>query len=428
MSWEITDIMLEILAAGVQFYAIKRFIDIFLSKEECRCKHTLLLYVFACFWTCGIYRLFGSPVWNIIANLAAIFLLILPYKVKLSRKLLLTFMIYAVGGLVDSIVAILFAKYTAGVPVDQIYACITSLVILFIAIVLERTISAEKDIHLPIFYRIALGLVPVISIGCIYYVDVTATNLKMVIVIVAVSILFINILIFYLYNSLMQFYSVSIEKKMMEQMVEVYANQLDLVRESEDRVKALRHDMKHHIIELQSMLNESESQKVYSYLTDMEKFMLNPKEHVSTGNKEIDGVLNYLLQNAEQVLENMDIKISIPEGIYWKDFNVCVILGNLVDNAIRAAGKSEEKYLKLDIQTKKGILLIYIENSYSGEIAKAETKFKTSQKDFAIHGIGLENVKKIIERNGGEMKIDYRNNRFKVKVLLYLSNTLSDTK
>ena len=76
MSWEITDIMLEILAAGVQFYAIKRFIDIFLSKEECRCKHTLLLYVFACFWTCGIYRLFGSPVWNIIANLAAIFLLI----------------------------------------------------------------------------------------------------------------------------------------------------------------------------------------------------------------------------------------------------------------------------------------------------------------------------------------------------------------
>ena len=72
--------------------------------------------------------------------------------------------------------------------------------------------------------------------------------------------------------------------------------------------------------------------------------------------------------------------------------------------------------------------MIYIENSYSGEIAKAETKFKTSQKDFAIHGIGLENVKKIVERNGGEMKIDYRNNRFKVKVLLYLSNTLSDTK
>ena len=46
----------------------------------------------------------------------------------------------------------------------------------------------------------------------------------------------------------------------------------------------------------------------------------------------------------------------------------------------------------------------------------------------AIHGIGLGNVKKIVERNGGEMKIDYTNNRFKVKVLLYLSNTLSDTK
>ena len=40
----------------------------------------------------------------------------------------------------------------------------------------------------------------------------------------------------------------------------------------------------------------------------------------------------------------------------------------------------------------------------------------------AVHGIGLENVKKMVEANGGEISINYENNRFKVEVLLYLSN------
>ena len=203
-------------------------------------------------------------------------------------------------------------------------------------------------------------------------------------------------------------------------MVEVYAYQLNLVQESQERVNALRHDMKHHIIELSSMVRENP--EAMQYLLEMRKFMLNPKECVATGNKEIDGVLNYLLQNVDKELEHVDIKLNIPENASWIDFNVCVILGNLVDNAIREARKSEEKYLKIKIDSKKGIMLINVENSYSGEINEKDNKFKTSQKDSAIHGVGLENVKKIVELNGGEMSIDYEKNYFKVQVLLYLSN------
>jgi two-component system sensor histidine kinase AgrC len=209
---------------------------------------------------------------------------------------------------------------------------------------------------------------------------------------------------------------------MLEQMVEVYSYQLDVARESQKQVNSLRHDMKHHIIELQSMLKNTNNPEIIKYLQDMEKFMLNPKEYVSTGNKEIDGVLNYLLRNAEQVLKDVDIKIRVPEKIYWNDFNICAILGNLVDNAVREASKSEEKYLKIDIQTKKGIMLIHVKNSYSGRIIETGNKIQTSQKEVAIHGIGLENVKKIVKSNDGEIEIGYTENYFEVKILLYLSN------
>ena len=193
----LNNILLEILATGVRFYAIKCFIDIFLSKDEYQCKYTWVLYVIACLWTSIIYEIFKMPVLNIISNLTAIFLLVCPYKVKMSRKLLITVMIYAVNVLVDSIVVLSFTKYTVGDSVNQIYECITSLVILIIAIALERTIPIEKDIYLPVVYRISLGAVPVISIGCLYYMVITGTKLKMTVVVVAACILFINILIFY---------------------------------------------------------------------------------------------------------------------------------------------------------------------------------------------------------------------------------------
>ena len=67
-----------------------------------------------------------------------------------------------------------------------------------------------------------------------------------------------------------------------------------------------------------------------------------------------------------------------------------MILGNLVDNAIREASKSTEKYLSINVRVKKDILFILVENSYIGTIVKEENKFKTSQKDTSIHGIGLE--------------------------------------
>ncbi len=418
MNLGMTNTILGVLANAVRFYAIKRDIDIFLKKEECGWKNIWILYCVACCWTSFIYELFKSPTWNVLANLSGLMLVIFPYKVKLSRKFLLIFMIYIVNVLADSIVVLSFTKYVIGEPINQVYGCITSLVILLIAYILEKTISIEHDKELPVLYRIVLGLVPVISIVYIYCMGMTASVPQIILFVVSAGTLFINILIFYLYDSLVKFYSECIEKKIFEQMVEVYEYQLNLVQESQEQVNALRHDMKHHIIELSALANENP--QVIQYLQEMRKFMLNPKECVATGNKEIDSILNYLLQDVDKELNRADIKLNIPKNADWIDFNVCVVLGNLVDNAVRESKKSEKKYLDIKITLKKGIMLIDIVNSYSGEIVEKDHRFKTSQKDFAIHGVGIENVKKIVELNGGEMSIDYEKDFFKVKVLLYL--------
>ena len=210
-------------------------------------------------------------------------------------------------------------------------------------------------------------------------------------------------------------------EQVFKQMLEVYSYQLDVARESEERVKALRHDIKHHIIELSAMAKKNNNNDMIKYLSSMKEFMLNPKEYSTTGNREIDGVLNYMLQKANSTLNQVDVQINIPEDLYFNNFNICVILGNLVDNAVREASKSEEKLLTIKMQIKQEVLLIFIENSYSGKILEKQNGLQTTQTELAIHGIGLENVKKVVLANGGEIKTDYTSDRFCVQVLLYMS-------
>lgn len=421
MSLEMYNCIVALLANALRFYALKHFVGIFVQKEACKWKHIFVLYAIGWGWTSVISLRFSSPAMNIISNVASFFLIFLPYRIKTTKKCLAVFTIYVINALVDSVVILSLTKYTVGQPVNQVYECITSLILLLIAIIIQRTTESEKEITLPVLNMIALLMVPVVSIVYIYYLIIIAHERKEVVVFASLMFLFINILIFYLYHSLLKFYSARMNEQVFKQILEVYSYQLDIARESEERVRALRHDIKHHIIELSAMAKKNNDNNMLKYLENMKEFMLNPKEYSTTGNQEIDGVLNYILQKANKTLKHVDVQINIPKNLYLNNFNICVILGNLVDNAVREAGKSDEKSLTIKMQVKQEVLIIFIENSYSGEIVEKKNRLQTTQKELAIHGIGLENVKKVVINNGGEIKIDYTSNKFCVQVLLYMS-------
>ncbi|HJA94724.1 MAG TPA: GHKL domain-containing protein [Candidatus Eisenbergiella merdipullorum] len=422
MSLEIYNSIIALLANALRFYALRHFVCIFAPKETCRWKYVFPLYLAG--WGCtslvGLW--FSSPAMNIMANVASLFIIFLPYPLKRARKCLAVFIIYVINALVDSVVILSLSTYVAGESVNQVYECITSFLLLFIAMILERTARTEEETELPLSNMAALLMVPVISILYIYYLVITVSEKKTMVIFAAFTLLFINILIFYLYHSLLRFYSSRMNEQVFEQMLEVYSYQLDIVRESEERMKALRHDMKHHLMELSALARKGSNDEMTAYLNEMQEFMLNPKEYASSGNREIDGVLNYLLRKANTVLNQVDVQMNIPENMYLNNFDICVILGNLVDNAVREAGKSEEKRLAVKIQVRQEILFIFVENSYQGKLIEKGGALHTTQKDPAIHGIGLENVKKVVAANGGEIKIEYTENTFYVHVLLYLSH------
>ena len=95
-----------------------------------------------------------------------------------------------INALVDSIVILSLTKYTMGQPVNQVYECITSFALLFIAIIIQRTTEPEKEITITgIKYGCTL-MVPVVSIVYIYYLIIVAHEIKEIVIFAALALLF----------------------------------------------------------------------------------------------------------------------------------------------------------------------------------------------------------------------------------------------
>ena len=95
-----------------------------------------------------------------------------------------------------------------------------------------------------------------------------------------------------------------------------------------------------------------------------------------------------------------------------------VVLGNLLDNAIRAVKETDRKKLQITMRYNKGRLILQIENAYKN-IIKSKGKLQTTKKEKQGHGIGLESVREVVERYDGIIQIDCKDNMFVVTAILY---------
>ena len=80
----------------------------------------------------------------------------------------------------------------------------------------------------------------------------------------------------------------------------------------------------------------------------------------------------------------VEARVSIPEKLILHTFDLNVVLGNLLDNAIEAAGRTEEKRLKVMIKLEKGVLFINIRNSCQGIADGKPQRLETTKEDASI--------------------------------------------
>lgn len=95
-------------------------------------------------------------------------------------------------------------------------------------------------------------------------------------------------------------------------------------------------------------------------------------------------------------------------------------MGNLMDNAIRGTAASDERRLSFQMYYGKGIMNIQIENSIKDTPKVRNGIYLTTKSRKEGHGIGLQNVKLVVEKYHGQMEICHTEKSFQVKILLYM--------
>jgi sensor histidine kinase regulating citrate/malate metabolism len=210
------------------------------------------------------------------------------------------------------------------------------------------------------------------------------------------------------------------ENDIYRQQTYAYRNQLDVIMESQGRIRALRHDMKNHILALQVLLQKKDWAEACRYVDSMQDFMVNPSEYIASGNESVDSLLNYKLQRANEILEMVEARISIPEKLMLHTFDLNVVLGNLLDNATEAASRTQEKRLRVMIKLEKGVLFINIRNSCQGIADGKQRGLETTKEDASNHGIGLGNVRRIVEKYQGEMDLLCKDGSMETDIIMYI--------
>lgn len=230
----------------------------------------------------------------------------------------------------------------------------------------------------------------------------------------------INILAFNIYGFMYDKRIMKYENEQYVYQLKLCMKEMDERRVTMDEIRRVRHDLKNHMIYLQKLV-ESDPKKAQAYIGEILK-SCSTKEVSQTGNLAVDALVNYKYLVAVQKNIEMKVEICIPEELNVDTADLCIILGNLLDNAIEAAEKCEkEKRIRLKILYGNRNIRIEIANTFDGEIHRMENgMYMTSKKDAKRHGIGLQSVQKSIDKYKGKLETDRsaEGDYFIVRVLL----------
>ena len=123
--------------------------------------------------------------------------------------------------------------------------------------------------------------------------------------------------------------------------------------------------------------------------------------------------MNAKHEEARQKDISFIMKINDLSGITIADDDIVVLLSNLLNNAIEACDKSKEKIIKIKFVIEDKQIILAVKNSIKTTPTEMNGELVTSKtQNIEEHGVGLKNVKDIIDKYKGRYVIDYDDNYF----------------
>ena len=211
------------------------------------------------------------------------------------------------------------------------------------------------------------------------------------------------------------------EKRILEYQRKAMEKQVAEVNEIYLTMRGWRHDYHNHLQKLSAHLQEGQIEEAKKYIGELGESLDNIKTKYQTGNVSLDAILNSKLSIVEKEKIAINCKVEIGENLTVSDIDLCILLGNLIDNAVEACrgiAKESERFLRIYMCIRKQQLYISVSNATNEVIRKLDAEYISKKR--GDHGHGLKRINIVVDKYGGFIKRANEPGVFATEIMLPL--------
>lgn len=262
-------------------------------------------------------------------------------------------------------------------------------------------------------------IIPIFSLIYVFtllnYMQIFAGSEEIIIFIINVIMIFIvNIYVTYTFENISKNNILQNEVNLYQQQSKLQYKYYDNLERKYQDSRKLAHDIRNHLNSIEELykINDIESAKIYT--DDIHKMLNELNQKYYTSNRVLNIILNDKFYMVKEKDINIECRIGDVDIDFIRDIDITTIFANLLDNAIEAT--KDKGYINLDVNKFNELLVINISNSITTKPIQKNKKFKSTKENH--QGLGIENIKKALEKYDGAMLIDFDEKKFKVNIII----------
>jgi len=303
--------------------------------------------------------------------------------------------------------------YTLGVLVSKLFA------FLLLKVLGYKKIDAYKNVSVRAF--LGLLLIPLSSIVILYGIGMSIPYYQSLVIMgvfvgISIMVCLSNLLVFYLFENQVKNSQMQARLTFAQQQIGYYKD----ISARQIEIRKLSHDMKHYLTGIWGFLKENQYSEAVSSLEQISTKLQNALGGYDTGHSAIDAILHIKKRQMDDLNIQFDSSVILPERLTLDALDLCVVLGNGLDNAIEACERIEDvqrRFIWLNMHMRSQYISICIENAIAQSGIPA-TFPQTSKQDPLNHGFGLESIRTIADKYDGDVNMSHADDVFQLAVLL----------
>jgi len=277
-----------------------------------------------------------------------------------------------------------------------------------------------------------LLIIPVISIFTMSFVSLIIINIEEQLppmqhifsILSILGILMTNSLVYVLYVNMQKDHAKQLEYSILQQAFKSQEKSVEETKILYQSVRSIRHDLKQHFQVALTMLHSGKINEAVDY---MEKYNDTVLDGISNKVFCDNDVVNYIINSKSKIYSDRHIKIyiyianEIPE---FSDLDLCVLLGNALDNAIEGVSGEGNNEIYLELRNVDNFFMISVKNTIINSVLEYNPNLISTKNEKEVHGLGILSMKEVVQKYNGSIEFYESDNKFCCDMLLDIPDNM----